>query len=81
MCGIAGFVDRWTAGEARAGVGVGGDEVAVGWDQEDIVEGDAVGEDLGVFHGTVIVGGVGSVKSCGQWAVGSVGEARISKAE
>ena len=55
------------SGEAGAGVGVGGDEVGVGGDQEDVVEGDSVGDDLGVFHGTVLVEDGDGVKWLAEW--------------
>jgi hypothetical protein len=35
---------------AGAGVGVGGNEVAAGGDQQDVIEGNAVVQNLGVFH-------------------------------
>ena len=38
------------AREPGVGVGVGGNEITAGGNQQDIIEGDAVVEDLGVFH-------------------------------
>ena len=52
------------AGEARVGVGLGGDEVGTCGDQKDVVEGDAIGDDFGgeVFHVSVLRQGEKGVK-------------------
>ena len=34
----------------RVSVGVVGNEIASGWDQQHVVKGDAIVHDLGVFH-------------------------------
>src|SRR5205807_9403658 len=50
------------AGEFRVGVGLGGNTVAAGGDQQHVVESNGVVKDLGVFHVQVIKRSEWSVK-------------------
>ena len=59
---ISGMFSSMLRVSRRAGVGVGGDEIAAGGDQQHVVERDPIGNDLGVFHGIGIRTGVRDVK-------------------